>query len=599
MMWAKEIPSWVPDFVEDNDEETDTNDETNEEDPNGEDIGLKISSTWEGDNDVEVVPDSKFEEDLHKTNVEEVSVGKNDASSEDPFNLYDLLNKKKDDNNKGSNADDSLKYPPCYTPIDVKEAIEEHSNMRNKPKRASGECFHSHFKKAEIPRSGGSILQLMDDMVKVGQTMGYNMEGKGEVVIMGDFNEVGKKAERFGSVFNVQGAVTFYLFISNAGLEELLELEKLQSLEVAQKAKIKWAIEGDENSKYYRGGNSFFITLILKTPDANMVNDFRPISIIGSIYKLIAKILANRLVVVLGNLVNEVQLAFVADRQILDGLFILNGLFQWSKWCAWIQNRLRSSRGSVIMKSACLVPKEWVDCIGITLGSSLLFSHMFYADDAIFVGQWNESNINPIIHVLDCFHRASGLRINMSKSKLMGISVDADKVDKQQGKLVVLLLTTFTYLDKGDLGVSSLYALNEALCFKWSAFVWRFFSQSSTSFHGARVIKAIHEEDGKIGKKAKSSSPSIWLDIVHEVELFKDWGTDLLEDFAVKTLLLVGYVCYTDVSSYEEWLVWMLNLRLSVKYKLSFEGVCYVMWWHVWSFRNKSVFGLKIPSKAA
>ncbi|GKD20789.1 hypothetical protein Tco_1222492, partial [Tanacetum coccineum] len=33
----------------------------------------------------------------------------------------------------------------------------------------------------------------------------------------------------------------------------LQELEKLQSVEVAQKAKIKWAIEGDENSKYYHG----------------------------------------------------------------------------------------------------------------------------------------------------------------------------------------------------------------------------------------------------------------------------------------------------------------------------------------------------------
>ncbi|GJV74557.1 hypothetical protein Tco_1506141 [Tanacetum coccineum] len=34
-----------------------------------------------------------------------------------------------------------------------------------------------HFQKAEIPRSGGSILQLMDNLVKMGQTMGYNMEG--------------------------------------------------------------------------------------------------------------------------------------------------------------------------------------------------------------------------------------------------------------------------------------------------------------------------------------------------------------------------------------------------------------------------------------
>ncbi|GJU01107.1 hypothetical protein Tco_1111445 [Tanacetum coccineum] len=33
--------------------------------------------------------------------------------------------------------------------------------------------------------------------------------------------------------------------------KSLQELDKLESMEVAQKAKIKWAIEGDENSKYY------------------------------------------------------------------------------------------------------------------------------------------------------------------------------------------------------------------------------------------------------------------------------------------------------------------------------------------------------------
>ncbi|GKA35749.1 RNA-directed DNA polymerase, eukaryota, partial [Tanacetum coccineum] len=73
--------------------------------------------------------------------------------------------------------------------------------------------------------------------------------------------------------------------------------------------------------------NSFFITLIPKIPDANLVNDFRPISLIGSPYKIIAKILANRLIGVLGGIVNEVQSAFIAERQILDGPFILNELF--------------------------------------------------------------------------------------------------------------------------------------------------------------------------------------------------------------------------------------------------------------------------------
>ncbi|GJZ41455.1 hypothetical protein Tco_0588341 [Tanacetum coccineum] len=57
---------------------------------------------------------------------------------------------------------------------------------------------------------------------------------------------------------------------------------------------------------------------------------------------------------------------------------------------------------------------------GIKLNSSTTLSHMFYADDAMFVGQWCDDNINTLIHVLECFYRASGLRINMSKSKIMG-----------------------------------------------------------------------------------------------------------------------------------------------------------------------------------
>ncbi|GKC05042.1 hypothetical protein Tco_0996652 [Tanacetum coccineum] len=56
----------------------------------------------------------------------------------------------------------------------------------------------------------------------------------------------------------------------------------------------------------------------------------RQISLLGSSYKnKLTKILANRLVVVLGDIVNEVQSAFVVDRQILDGPFILNEVLQW------------------------------------------------------------------------------------------------------------------------------------------------------------------------------------------------------------------------------------------------------------------------------
>ncbi|GJX40177.1 RNA-directed DNA polymerase, eukaryota, reverse transcriptase zinc-binding domain protein [Tanacetum coccineum] len=58
-------------------------------------------------------------------------------------------------------------------------------------------------------------------------------------------------------------------------------------------------------------------------------------------------------------------------------------------------------------------------------------------------------------------------------------------------------------------------------------------------------------------------------------------------------------VSYMEMSSYEEWLAWILTPRLFVKHKRLLEGVCYGMWWHIWSFRNKCVFGSVIPSKAS
>nr|GEY49811.1 putative RNA-directed DNA polymerase, eukaryota, reverse transcriptase zinc-binding domain protein [Tanacetum cinerariifolium] len=67
-----------------------------------------------------------------------------------------------------------------------------------------------------------------------------------------------------------------------------------------------------------KGCNSYFIALILKIPDANTVKDFKPISLIGSLNKIVAKILANCLVGVLGDIVNVVQSAFIAEMQILD-----------------------------------------------------------------------------------------------------------------------------------------------------------------------------------------------------------------------------------------------------------------------------------------
>ncbi|GKD00462.1 hypothetical protein Tco_1170736 [Tanacetum coccineum] len=41
-----------------------------------------------------------------------------------------------------------------------------------------------------------------------------------------------------------------------------------------------------------------------------------------------------------------------------------------------------------------------------------------------------------------------------------------------------------------------------------------------------------------------------------------------------------------------------VDSELAVKHKQFFEGVCYAMWWHIWSFRNKCVFDSVFPSNA-
>ncbi|GKD59004.1 nucleotide-binding alpha-beta plait domain-containing protein, partial [Tanacetum coccineum] len=261
---AKEVPGWVPNFLEDEEEETNSDEDIKEGD-----------SKSDGDNDVEEVPETKFEEELQQANAKEDSVGKKNSMSQDPFNIYELLNKKQGDNKERPCAEDSLKYPPGFTPIDVTEgqfkkdegskkedgecspnihteekvsgAKEKSTNSSLKEDVAESVCS-GHFKKSEVPRTGGSILQLMEDLVK--GYLGTDWEEssyyigicssriirkedvmglfslaisnwKDEVVVMGDFNEVLTSSERFGSVFNVQGAVAFNMFISKAGLEEV------------------------------------------------------------------------------------------------------------------------------------------------------------------------------------------------------------------------------------------------------------------------------------------------------------------------------------------------------------------------------------------
>ena len=77
--------------------------------------------------------------------------------------------------------------------------------------------------------------------------------------------------------------------------------------------------------------------------------------------------------------------------------------------------------------------------------------------------------------------------------------------------------------DKGGLGVSSFYALNRALLFKW---VWRFRNDNNSLW--AKVIMAVHGSNGSIGTLKKSSQSSTWLDIVRVIEQLNSKGIHLI-----------------------------------------------------------------------
>nr|GEX56906.1 RNA-directed DNA polymerase, eukaryota [Tanacetum cinerariifolium] len=66
---------------------------------------------------------------------------------------------------------------------------------------------------------------------------------------------------------------------------------------------------------------------------------------------------------------------------------------------------------------------------GININDDFNISHIFYADDSIFIGKWNDDNLSGITQMLKCFSLISGLRINLSKSHLLGVGVPFETVN--------------------------------------------------------------------------------------------------------------------------------------------------------------------------
>nr|GEV99388.1 hydroxycinnamoyl-CoA quinate/shikimate transferase [Tanacetum cinerariifolium] len=147
------------------------------------------------ESDSEVVSDMYFGDNGEDHGLEHQHGESSNAKEvfSDPFNIYGLLDKRTKEV-KTTGTTTSIPYPPGFTPInenpasikqDAPEVADrppnrsERSNSRvlekvaNSVDRSSSESINNGIKLKE----DGSILEILEVMVTVGQTMGFSMEG--------------------------------------------------------------------------------------------------------------------------------------------------------------------------------------------------------------------------------------------------------------------------------------------------------------------------------------------------------------------------------------------------------------------------------------
>ncbi|GJT60696.1 RNA-directed DNA polymerase, eukaryota, reverse transcriptase zinc-binding domain protein [Tanacetum coccineum] len=226
------------------------------------------------------------------------------------------------------------------------------------------------------------------------------------------------------------------------------------------------------------------------------IKDFRPISLIGIHYKIIAELLANRLSKVVGKVVNYEQSAFIKDRQILDGPLILSKVIDWYK-----------KRKKKMMLFKVDFEKAF-DTLNIH--KSNIYGIVVSTDDVHLMA----SNTGCAAGTLPFTYLGLPIGGNMSLNENWKPVIDKFKAKLSDWKANLLSFGGRLTLIKsvlgslGGLNMGSLKSFNLALLHKWR---WRMFSNTNSLW--VKVIKTLHGIKGGFDLNGCNNN-DLWAKIV-------------------------------------------------------------------------------------
>ncbi|GJS50291.1 reverse transcriptase domain, reverse transcriptase zinc-binding domain protein [Tanacetum coccineum] len=338
-----------------------------------------------------------------------------------------------------------------------------------------------------------------------------------------------------------EGGKTRLVFCSNK-LEEI-SIEEARMLEIEFSEKEVWeaicscggdkAPGPDGKMMVSMGCNASFVTIIPKVPDPIGLGNFR---LIGCYYKIIAKLLAERVKRVVRKVEGEVQNAFIKGRFIVDGVLIANETMESSSMSNLVNGSSPKEFGLErgLDKAICypflfILAAKGLNAIvtevvekdifrGVVVGASnVTVSHLQYAYDTIFL----ENGIRTMLNLLCAFSNASkrefpftylGLPIGENMRR---VNAWAPVVEKFKNR---------------GLNIGSLRAKNLALLGKWW---WRFRREGGSLW--VKMIESIHGTSGGLGEVralyGRRIGRGVWSDIVRIGEEIDGMGIEFSSSY--------------------------------------------------------------------